>query len=125
MGELIPLLNVEDVSRSLAFYQTALGARVENRWDLEGTVRWARIGFEGGQLMLNTPDGASSTERRGRPEFADAVLYVMCEDAPQRREKLLAAGLEAGPLREEDYGNAEFAVRDPDGYTIRFSSPRS
>jgi hypothetical protein len=43
----------------------------------------------------------------------------------QRREQLLAAGLDAGPLREEDYGNAEFAVRDPDGYTIRFSSPRS
>jgi len=30
-----------------------------------------------------------------------------------------------GELREEEYGNVEFAVRDPDGYTIRFSSPRS
>jgi catechol 2,3-dioxygenase-like lactoylglutathione lyase family enzyme len=97
MGELIPLLNVEDVSRSLAFYQTALGARVENRWDLEGTVRWARIGFEGGQLMLNTPDGASSTERRGRPEFADAVLYVMCEDAPPEARAAPGGGPRRGP----------------------------
>jgi len=125
MSELIPLLNVEDVSRSIAFYETVLGAKVENQWEIQGSVRWARIGFEGGKLMLNTPDGASSAERRGRADFADTVLYVMCESAPARREKLLAAGLNVGVLHQEDYGNEEFALRDPDGYAVRFSSPRA
>lgn len=123
MSELIPLLNVEDVGRSIAFYATALGATLENQWELDGRVRWARIAFEGGKLMLNTPDGASSGERQSRVEFADAVLYVMCDDAPARREALLAAGLDAGELSREAYGNDEFALRDPDGYAIRFSSP--
>lgn len=125
MSELIPLLNVEDVNRSIAFYETALGAAVENRWEMDGRTRWARIGFDGGKLMLNTPDGASSSERRSRAEFSDAVLYVMCDDARGRREAIRAAGIQVGELREEEYGNDEFAVRDPDGYTIRFSSPRS
>lgn len=124
MRELIPLLNVEDVGRSILFYETALGAKVESQWESEGSLRWARIGFEGGRLMLNTPDGASSTQRRGRDDFADIVLYVMCADAPARRAKLLAAGLDVGALHQEDYGNDEFALRDPDGYAIRFSSPR-
>ena len=123
MSDLVPLLNVEDVSRSIAFYEKALGAWVENHWDQGGTVRWARIGFDGGKLMLNTPDRTSSEERRRRPEFADAVLYLLCDDAPRRRQELLAAGLEVGKLHPEDYGNVEFAVRDPDGYAIRFSSP--
>jgi uncharacterized glyoxalase superfamily protein PhnB len=123
MSELVPLLNVEDVMRSIAFYRTLLGAKVESQWELEGTVRWARIGFEGGKLMLNAPDGVSSAERRRRADFADSVLYLMCDGARARRERLLAAGLEVGELSRQDYGNDEFAVRDPDGYAIRFSSP--
>lgn len=123
MPELVPLLDVEDVEKSLAFYELALGAEVEARWEAEGRVRWARIAFEGGKLMLNEPDGAKSGPRRGRGEFADTVLYLMCDDAPARRERLARAGLEVGALHREDYGNDEFGLRDPDGYAIRFSSP--
>ena len=124
MRELVPLLNVEDVSASIAFYKTALGAEVENSWELEGCVRWARLRFDGGSLMLNTPDEVSSEGRMSRKEFADAVLYLMCEDATELRDRLASAGLEAGPMRHEDYGNDEFSVRDPDGYVVRFSSSR-
>jgi uncharacterized glyoxalase superfamily protein PhnB len=123
MNELIALLNVEDVGRSIAFYRTVLGATVENQWEMAGRIRWARIGFDGGKLMLNTPDGARSEERRGRTEFADIVLYLMCRDASERRAELLAAGLDAGALHTEPYGSDEFALRDPDGYALRFSSP--
>ena len=124
MSELIPLLNVEDVSRSIAFYEKALGAKVENQWGLDGGIRWARIGFDGGRLMLNTPARANSAARRTRAEFSDTVLYVMCDDADSRRQELSTAGLPVGELHREEYGNDEFTVRDPDGYVIRFSSPR-
>lgn len=125
MAQLVPLLNVEDVSRSIAFYQAVLGARVESQWEQQGAVRWARVAFEGGQLMLNAPDRVSSAERRARDEFADTVLYLMCDDAPERRRALEEAGIGVSSLEPQDYGNDEFAVRDPDGYAIRFSSPRS
>lgn len=124
MSELTPLLNVADVAASVAFYERALGAKVESQWAADGRTRWARIGFDGGKLMLNEPDGAASGERAGRPEFSDVVLYVMCDDAPARRERLAAAGLAVGALEPQEYGNDEFALRDPDGYAIRFSSPR-
>ena len=124
MSELVPLLNVEDVSTSIEFYETALGADVENSWEMEGRIRWARLRFDGGSLMLNTPDNASSSGRESRAEFADAVLYLMCADAPGLRGKLASAGLQAGPISHEEYGNDEFSLRDPDGYVIRFSSPR-
>ncbi len=124
MNELVPLLNVENVSASIAFYEAALGAKVENSWELEGQVRWARVRFEGGSLMLNTPEGTSSAERQSRAEFADAVLYLMCTDAPRIRNKLASNGLPVGSISHEEYGNDEFVLRDPDGYVIRFSSPR-
>jgi catechol 2,3-dioxygenase-like lactoylglutathione lyase family enzyme len=125
VSQLIPLLNVEDVEASIAFYEKALGAVVESHWESDGATRWARIGFDGGKLMLNAPDGAESRARRDRSEFADTVLYLMCDDAPARRELLRAAGFDVGEISHEDYGNDEFALRDPDGYAIRFSSPRS
>jgi len=124
MRQLVPLLNVESVDQSLAFYRTVLEAQVLAQWELEGELRWARIGFEGGELMLNTPDGANSQTRRARADFDDAVLYLMCEDAPARRAQLESLGVEVGPLRQEDYGSDEFALRDPDGYALRISSPR-
>lgn len=122
MRQLVPLLNVESVDQSLAFYRTVLEATVLAQWESEGELRWARIGFEGGELMLNTPDGANSQARRARADFDDAVLYLMCEDAPARRAQLESAGIEVGPLRREDYGNDEFTLRDPDGYALRISS---
>ena len=123
MGELVPLLNVEDVAKSLAFYETALGAQVENHWELDGRVRWARIRFESGSLMLNTPDEVSSRERRSRSEFSDVVLYVTCDDVRVLRDELDRVGLPVGPVSSEAYGSREFSLRDPDGYAIRFSSP--
>ena len=125
MSELVPLLNVEDVGSSIAFYETVLGARVENQWEMEGRVRWARLSFAGGSLMLNTPDSTSSSDRKERPDFADVVLYLMCDDAAELRTKLVTAGVAPGELQAEDYGNDEFSLRDPDGYSIRFSSPRA
>ncbi len=124
MGELVPLLNVEDVSSSVAFYARALNAKVESQWESEGRMRWARIRFDGGSLMLNEPDGVSSAGRLSRQEFSDVVLYLMCGDAAERRRDLEGAGMDVGPLHQEDYGNDEFGLRDPDGYVIRFSSPR-
>lgn len=123
MGELTPLLNVEDVSRSLAFYEKTVGAVLENQWEFEGRLRWARVAFDGGALMLNSPDGVDSSARRGRGEFTDVVLYLGCDDAARERERLAGAGLEVGALSSESYGNLEFSVRDPDGYVLRFSSP--
>jgi hypothetical protein len=55
MSELIPLLNVQDVGRSIAFYATALDAKVESQWGSEGRVRWARIGFDGGKRCSTSP----------------------------------------------------------------------
>jgi len=124
VSEMIPLLNVEDVTESIAFYEAVFGAIVERRWETGGRTRWARVAFEGGKLMLNTPESASATDRRSRAEFDDVVLYVMCDDASARRERLRAAGIGVSALFEEEYGNDEFGVRDPDGYAIRFSSPR-
>ena len=123
MPELIPLLNVEDVRASVAFYTTVLpGASLAGQWEDEGRLRWAHLTFDGGSLMLNEPDTVSSSERRQRADFADVVLYLGCDDAHARREELAAAGIEAGAVSSETYGQDEFSVRDPDGYSLRIAS---
>lgn len=48
MRERVPPLNLENLSTRIEFYETALGAKVENSWELGERVRWARLRFGGG-----------------------------------------------------------------------------
>ena len=76
MSELVPLLNVENVSTSIEFYETILGSTVESSWESGGCIRWARLRFDGGSLMLNTRDDISSDGRESRAEIASGVKGV-------------------------------------------------
>jgi uncharacterized glyoxalase superfamily protein PhnB len=114
---------VDDVSVGVAFYERALGAEAGSRSQSEDRLRWARVRFDGGSLVLDAPDGASSAARRRSKDPSEVVLYGMCVDALGLREHLDAAGLPVGPRSREGYGTDEFSLRDPDGYVIRFSSP--
>jgi catechol 2,3-dioxygenase-like lactoylglutathione lyase family enzyme len=43
MTGITPLLKVEDVERSSAFYRDVLGLAIVNRWHDQGRLRWARL----------------------------------------------------------------------------------
>ena len=121
--QLVPLLNVADVARSLAFYTERLGFTLAQSYEDEGTPIWAALEFGEASLMLNRPDHALCDGREARPSYGDVVLYLTVDDAAALHESLRAAGLEPGPLTREDYGMLEFLVRDPDGYEIAIGTP--
>ena len=121
--QLVPLLNVADVARSLAFYIGHLGFTESNRYEDDGTPIWAALDYGDSSLMLNRPDHTLCDGRAARPSYGDVVLYMMVEDAAALHESLRAAGLAPGPLTREDYGMLEFLVRDPDGYEIAVGAP--
>jgi uncharacterized glyoxalase superfamily protein PhnB len=126
MGELTPLLNVENVDRSLRFYRDALGFSVEQRSETGGATVWARIRRGEATLMLNTPEHeVRSADRRARASYIDVVLYLFVDNARALREGLVREGIEAGALEAQDYGVDEFLVRDPDGYELAIAARRA
>ena len=47
------------------------------------------------------------------------LFYLYCDDVVATRERLLAAGLDAGPMSHPFYRpRGEFRLRDPDGYVL-------
>ena len=56
MNSMTPLLNVEDASRSLGFYRDNLGFRVDEDFEHEGKLVWARISLGPIALMINTSE---------------------------------------------------------------------
>lgn len=122
INRMMPLLNVEDVAQSLAFYVDALGFEVVETIAPEGTPIFAMIRRDGVEIMINTPDGADSASRRLATSYHETVLYFDIDDAPAFHAVLTAAGQKPGPVERQMYGVDEFTIRDPDGYELAFAN---
>jgi catechol 2,3-dioxygenase-like lactoylglutathione lyase family enzyme len=109
-----PRLSVSSISASCRFYRDALGFECgqQDPTDSDGFVIVQRDGF-GIQLCLARP---------GHPRELTTV-WVQVSDAAAEHERVKAlAAIEWGP-EVYWYGCREFAVLDPDGHRVIFSSP--
>lgn len=110
----IPLIHVEDVGRSITFYEE-FGFRVMNLHPGpgEGPVTWAWIESDAAQLMLAKANG------RIVPEQQTVLFYLYCDDVPGAKSALEESGIRTGEIRSPFYSpQGEFEVTDPDGYVL-------
>lgn len=113
-----PHFLVSDLGRSLDYYVDVLGFDRPPLWgDPPVFAMPQRDGFI---VMLNQADGL--TPRPGGEGTWDA--YFWCDDADALYAEVKARGAIVlhPPEDRADYGNREFAVRDPDGYVLAFAS---
>lgn len=67
---------------------------------------------EGGGIML----GSHQPDREWSRQPGTAGMYVVTDDPDGLYKRLSAAGVEmVRDLEDQDYGNREFAIRDPEG----------
>jgi predicted enzyme related to lactoylglutathione lyase len=79
-----PLLAVEKVERSIAFYRDMLGFSVAGRADVDGRPFWCRLERGGAAIMLQRADEEDGPVRgRGR----GITFYFVCDDAERLREE--------------------------------------
>ena len=111
--EQIPLVEIRDMGRSLAFYVDLLGFRVVSRWpDDEPVPGWAALAAGAARIMLRT--GA----RPPRTPGGAVTLNLYVEGIDAFRDSIAAAGVRCGPVRSLFYGAREFSLRDPEGNEI-------
>jgi catechol 2,3-dioxygenase-like lactoylglutathione lyase family enzyme len=125
---LVPELDVSDLDASLAFYVGVLGFSVRYERPEE---RFAYLKRDGAELMLEEADGPG---RRFRTAPLEAPFGRGMNLQIQVTEvaKLLAAVRVAGAevvvdleerwyrRKDQELGNRQFVVADPDGYLLRF-----
>lgn len=119
--DLIPLLYVDDVDRSVAFYRDHLGFDIVESWEPDGRLTWCRVERDGASVMLQTacPDEDGSAEERGR----GVAFFFLCDDADAMYEEVTASGLQVDPPTVAFYGMKQLFVKDPDGYGLCFQNP--
>ncbi len=122
LNALAPLLNVEDAERSIRFYVEALQFEIVRQADFDGSVGWAALRHGDITLMINRSGRSDSAARQERPSYGETVFYFYVDSAPDLHRRLKDSGIEVGDVSIEDYGLAEFRLRDPDGYELAFGS---
>jgi ketosteroid isomerase-like protein len=110
---LCPFVHVADIDASIAFYRE-LGFAVQATHPVTGPrTDWAYLAADGARLMLARSDAPVDAG-------AQAVLfYLYARDLFALRERLVAAGLDPGEIRDGTPGpKAELRIEDPDGYVL-------
>ena len=106
---------VSDLARSKAFYGKTLG------WSL-GTDEpdVAGFGFGGGYLVLHVDDRPADGRRYG----GGMHVEVQIDDVDAEHGRLRRQGVLVSELHDQPWGERNFFLQDPDGYTWWFGQPR-
>ncbi len=124
------MLEVTDVSASVAFYVDQLGFTCGNTMDAEpGRLLWASLSRDGVGLMVNllhTHDDDEGDDHGHDHPSAPVLtgsLYINVDDVDALAADLAhRVTIEFGPA-DQPHGMREFGVVDPDGYFLVFGRP--
>jgi hypothetical protein len=108
------MAHVKSVSASVAFYGR-LGFEVRNTFTPDGQTEptWAYLVSDRAQIMVAQADEPVVASQQA------VLFYVYCDDVSALRERLIAEGIEAGPIASPFYApRGEFRIHDPDGYVL-------
>lgn len=120
--EIVPLLYVEDIAMSEAFYKEKLGFTQTTSWKPGGVLKWCRLDRDGVGLMLQLAEAeefAGKTGERGR----GVTFFFNCEDVDAIRDQFAASGFRLPVPEVAFYGMKQLEFTDPDGYQLCFQSP--
>ena len=112
---LAPILTVDDLARSMRFYEQ-LGFSVEERYEREGKLNGVRMVAGQARVNLTQDDWAKG---RDRVKGAGVRLFIPTDqdvDAVAAAAKAAGLTLESGP-DDMPWGRA-FALTDPDGFKL-------
>ena len=112
--QLVPMLSVADVERSIAFYRH-LGFELGNTFAPPDATKpsWAWLRSGDAQLMV------AAASEPVVPEQHAVLFYVYTDDVAAARSALVEAGLSPGEITTPFYApRGEFELVDPDGYIV-------
>jgi catechol 2,3-dioxygenase-like lactoylglutathione lyase family enzyme len=116
---LVPMIQVEDIDRSAAFYRL-LGFEIGNYEPREGPKHWAWLYAPAAPEWRRGPNlMIARTGRPLNPGAQDVLFYLYAADLPALRTVLVNDGIAAGAICYPEYmPQGEFGAKDPDGYTV-------
>jgi uncharacterized glyoxalase superfamily protein PhnB len=123
--DLIPVVPYEDIRAGHDFLVDVLGFEsaglVE---DGDGNVVHGEVRVGDRRIWLHAAAGGLTTPRASDVQTGGVVVHVADVDAHFARVKAAGADITREPT-DEDYGQREYGVRDPEGHSWYVATPSS
>jgi uncharacterized glyoxalase superfamily protein PhnB len=116
-----PSLTANDIERSLVFYRDVLGFVVRERWEEHGALHGVELEAGSATFWLAQDDWKKGRDRVKGQGFRLYCATAQDLDALARRIESRGGTL-LEPVKDQPWGGRDFAVRDPDGFTITFAT---
>jgi predicted lactoylglutathione lyase len=120
---IVPILTVDDLQKSIAFYE-GLGFAVDERWEVQGTLLGVMVRAGAMRLGLNQDDWKKGRDRQKGIGLRLSIATTRAEvDEMARRAKSAGITLESEP-RDSEEGRS-FELVDPSGFLLTVFSEAS
>ena len=125
IGAVVPTLTVDDLQKSIAFYE-ALGFVIDERWEENGTLLGVMLRAGDSRIGLNQDDWKKGRDRQKgigvRLSFSMPTRDSV--DAIAKRAQSAGVTLKSEP-RDTEWQSRAFEVSDPSGFMLTVFSEGS
>ena len=119
LSRLVPMLRARDLKRTVRFWRDGLGCKVEATAPAPPhRPTWCQLGRDGVQVMFFCDD-----PQEEEPPGITGQVYLYVDDVLALYDELKRRVHVLWGPEVLQYGFLEFAVQDPDGYTVSFAQP--
>ena len=120
----VPTLTVDDLQKSISFYE-ALGFAIDERWEDKGTLLGVMLRAGETQIALNQDDWKKGRDRKKGIGVRLSILTTPeSVDAIAKRAKAAGVTLKSEP-HDTEWGSRAFEVNDPSGFLLTIYSDTS
>ena len=122
IGSIIPTLTVDDLQKSITFYE-ALGFAIDEQWEDKGTLVGVMMRAGKSQIGLNQDDWKKGRERTKGIGVRVSISTQGSVDEIANRAKKAGITLRSEP-RDTEWNSRAFELVDPSGFLLTiFSEP--
>ncbi len=110
-------ITVNDLQKSIAWYEGALGFTQGDRWERDGVLRGIELKAGRITLMLGQDDFKKGHDRRKGEGWRAFYTTTQDVDAIADRAREFGAQIDEAP-QDTEWGARAFSLTDPDGFKI-------
>jgi len=123
IGAIVPALTVDDLAKSIAFYE-ALGFAIDDRWEQKGALLGVMLRAGRTRLGLNQDDWKKGRDRQKGIGVRLSISTPGSVDEIAKRAKQAGITLTSEP-RDTEWNSRAFEVSDPSGFLLTVYSETS
>jgi predicted lactoylglutathione lyase len=120
ISTIVPNLTVDDLQKSISFYES-LGFAVDERWEDNGTLLGVMMRAGKSQLGLSQDDWKKGRDRKKGIGMRVSMSTTQNVDAIAARAKSVGIKLHSEP-HDTEWNSRAFEVADPSGFLLTIFS---